>query len=249
MVTRNSYLRPQDFAREMEIDFTEVGGVRATPSFRPELHVTPTIVYNPVSPICLCVDFNAAPMVWLIVQNIRGAVNVVDEIALEPASVPDMVREFRNRYPAHPAEVWIYGDASGRALSAHDKQSAYDILRHEFRGYPAPLIFYVPSKNPPVRESLDAVELALRGLDGKPYLWIHPNCTFLIQDMLEVLIDNEGKIIKKEKRDNPYYLRTHALDAIRYYLAREMPVADVIASEKSKPRVKINQNYRIPGDL
>ena len=72
-----------------------------------ELKVAPT------QPLLWALDFNVDPMSSVIVQMVDGEVRVVDEIVLRRATTEQACAEFLKRYPNHPANMRIYGDASG----------------------------------------------------------------------------------------------------------------------------------------
>lgn len=243
---RKAYLSDEAWMREMELDFSQTTGVRAYPKFRRELHVirSDEMPYNPSLPLCLCCDFNVGIMCWPVVQVVKDKIYIIDEIVLEPASVPDMVREFRNKYPAHPAEVWIYGDATGHGREAQSLLSEYDVLRQAFRGYPSPLIMNVPTKNPPVVDRINAVNNLLITTDGIVRVQISDKCEYMIQDLYETLRDNKG-IKKVSRHEDPYSRRSHGTDAFGYMASRRFPtVQDVINSEYNKPRKQPKyQNY------
>jgi hypothetical protein len=250
---RKAYLRDQDWNREMELDFTEVAGTRAYPQFKREIHVSlEPLLYNRFLPLCLCVDFNVGIMAWPICQIQKGKIHVIAEIALDPASVPEMVREFRNMFPVHPGELWVYGDASGSARSSQSMKSDYDMMRMAFRGYPAPMIFKVPKANPPVRERINSVCSKLMSPDGEPGVIIDPSCTNLIQDLVEVVLhDRNGGIYKSTDPSDAYSKRTHSSDAFGYCVSREWPLVHEVyryIGEKSRKRVRPRYG-RIPGSL
>jgi len=228
------------WAREMEIDFTAVSGAPAFPNFS-EKNLAKELPYNPSLPLCLCCDFNVEPMVWLVAQVVNDKVLVLDEIVMSPGTVEEMVREFRNRYPAHPADIWVYGDATGRARTAQTARSCYDILRLAFRGYPVPLRLKVPLANPSIRDSLNAVNLKLMSPDGDVSLYIDQDkCPELIKDMKEVVTKADGtKIVKVDKREDPYFWRTHAADALRYFIAREWPTVHKVYLRRQRVRPRL----------
>lgn len=248
MKERENYLTNEAWEREMECNFEVVSGVRAYPAFSNSIHVSDDVTYNPAVPLRLCCDFNVGIMVWPVVQVVGPMTKVIDEIVLRPASVPEMVREFRNKYPAHPAELWIYGDAAGNARSSNDQRSAYDLIRLSLLHYSAPVVFNVPVVNPPVQQRIDAVNLKLKTPSGEPSIIFSSKCVETIADMNEVLLSPRGGIFKTLQPDNPYSERTHASDALGYMIAREFPVVAKVIEETTKPRKPLKFG-RLPGDI
>ena len=248
---RKAYTRDADWNREMELDFTEVVGTRAYPQFRREVHVSrETLLYNQFLPLCLCCDFNVGIMVWPIVQIIRGKPHVIDEVTLNPANIPDMVRLFRDRFPAHPGELWIYGDASGSARTSQTTQSDYDLMRMAFRGYSAPITFKVPASNPPVKDRLNSVSNRLVSQDGEPGIIIDAQCKELIADFVEVVLRDGGGVLKTNDPSDRYSMRTHASDAFGYMIVREWPLTTEVWKFVPQGRRKIRPTYgKIPGRL
>jgi hypothetical protein len=157
-----------------------------------------------------------------------------------------MVSEFRNRYPAHPAEIWIYGDATGsnRSFLTQLNKSAYDLIRLAFRGYSSTVRFKVPPRNPDQRDRLNAFNLKLRDSDGKSTCFIHKaKCPQLIKDLREVVTKEDGtRIVKVSKRENPYFWRTHASDAAGYFIYREWPVRREVM--KALPVRRSRRHYK-----
>jgi len=224
-----------EWQREMEVDFTSVAGVRAYASFS-DVNLKRKLAYNRSLPLCIDCDFNVEPMIWEICQRVGDRLIYFDEIKLSPAEIRDMVNEFRNRYPDHPAEIWVYGDATGNKRTAQTASSDYDLMRLYFRGYPSPRIFKVTTFNPPVKDRVNAVNLKLRGAEGQPGILIDPEkCPELVKDLKEVTM-KDGKIVKSNKKDDPYYYRTHASDGVGYHVYREWPVVTEVHRHSRKKR-------------
>lgn len=237
---RSNYTREEDWNREMELDFTQVSGVRAYPNFRAQVHAAEKLEYNKMLPLCLCVDFNVGIMVWPIVQIVKGDPQVIDEIVMDPADVPSMTQKFREKYPQHPADLWIFGDASGHSRSSHDQQSDYEIMRVHLRGYPSPISWRVPEgvANPPVRDRLNAVNLMIKDPDGRSRFKVDPSCKHTLADFVEVILAPDGGIKKVSSSSDPYSKRTHASDAIGYMLAMEWPSVQDIYKVEEKTKYK-----------
>jgi hypothetical protein len=49
-----------------------------------------------------------------------------------------MVERFREVYPRHEREVWIYGDATGRGRPAQTGLSDYSVILQGMKTYPTP---------------------------------------------------------------------------------------------------------------
>ena len=238
---KKKYATPDDFSREMEIDFTSRLGAVAYPNFRVGLHLVTGLVARPGLPLCLCVDFNVSPMVWVVGQVWGGIAHFFDEIRQDPATVEGMVNEFRNRYPSHPADIIVYGDATGKRRGQTAK-SDYYLLEMAFRGYVSEPKMRVPVANPYIKERLNAFNRRLLGPDNAPGLFIdRERCPELVKDMQEVVLDKAGSGLHKvSDRKQSYSDRTHASDAAGYWIAREWPVSKeryALLTQNTKPMV------------
>ncbi len=222
--------------REQEMDFSSVSGALAYSSFS-AVNLCKGLAYSAFLPLCLCVDFNVEPMVWEIAQiGTNGLLCFIDEIKLAPTNIESMMREFRNRYPAHQGELWIYGDGTGQWRHPQTGKSSYDLMRLYLRGYSASVIMKVPATNPFVADRVNAFNLKLRGQEGQAGILIDPDkCPELVQDLQEVMI-KDGKIVKISDRDNPYFNRTHASDCAGYIVSREWPTIKAVFSSMPKKR-------------
>jgi len=212
---RAGYARDEDFSQEMELDFTAQLGAPAYPAFTSALHVKDALRYTPELPLCLTCDFNVDPCIFEVCQIRSGRLYVIDEIVLSPGNIPDMVREFRNMYPAHPAGVFIYGDSNGLSRTAQTEKSDYDIMMIHLAGYPSEVRLKVPRAHPPSRARINSLNNRLKGADGKPFVYISNKCVELIKDFQQVVLRPDGKdVLKIYREDSPYRLRTHASDAL-----------------------------------
>ena len=233
---RSEYATEADWNREMEIDFTTAAGKPCYPNFRPEANVLRAEIV-PMLPICLCLDFNVSPMVWVYGQIHGGKPRLCGEIKMAPATIDQCVTEFRRRFPSHPSGIRVYGDAAGNARTSQTAQSDYDLVKIAFRGYPTAVEMRVPASNPGVRDRVNAVNLALKGQDGEARLTIDPSCLETIADFGEVIWGNGERDIKKiySERD-PYSQRTHASDALGYWISWEWPTIAAVTQQDDRPR-------------
>jgi len=244
---RAKYDRDEDWNKEQEIDFASISGAAAYSNFRPQLHLDPDLELMPEVPLCLCVDFNVDPMIWEVAQIFRDQVLFIDEIAMRPGSTQAASEEVRRRYPAHPGELWIFGDATGSARTTPTAQSDYDVMRLVFRNYPSLTLFRIPPSNPPVRDRIHAFNQKLRSAVGAVVgVKINPKkCPELVLDMTQVVMDPDGGgILKSRDPRHPYFQRTHASDAAGYLISQEYPVfLEVAKGElgKARPRQKYGQ--------
>ena len=180
-------------------------------------------------------------MTWGVAQVIAGVPQVIDEIFREPSTIEAAVDEFRNNYPTHRGELWIYGDATTKSF--------YDTIRLAFRGYSAPITMKVPPGNPRVKERVNAVNVRLKGLDGVPGIKIAAKCKELIQDLEEVMWrPNEKDLLKVTDQKDPYYRRTHISDGMGYWITREWPVLSEVAKMNIKKREPLKFGKML-GDL
>lgn len=237
--------------QEQEIDFTEVTGAVAYTSYGAHNELK-GILLNPALPICIAMDFNVEPMTWEIFQIRHEKIYFFDEIVMSPCpGVDHMVREFRNRYPNHPHELWIYGDSTGMHRVSQTGKSDYAAVMLEFRGYSSPIQLKVPVKAPYEADRIAAFNRRLKGADGEVFCYIDPDkCPELIKDLKEVKKAN-GKIVKERNREKMYFYRTHASDAAGYPIAREWPVLNELVEQNLKSRKKPKKRHykRILGKI
>ena len=206
-----------------------LSGARAYTNFNRNLHVEDTTPYwSDRSPLLWSWDFNVSPMCSVVSQKVGGLFVVHREFILEEANIYDMVDAFRDVYGSHRAELWIFGDATGKARSPHTNKTSYDLISQKMIDYPSPIKMRVPEINPSVTSRINAMQTALKGVDGEIGTIINPDCHELILDMQGVLLDNNGKIKKTSDRNNTYFRRTHISDALGYMVTQMSPVESTI---------------------
>ena len=163
-----------------------------------------------------------------------------------------MVAAFRLAYPAHPGGIEVYGDASGNnAGSGAENESAYDLMRIGFAGYPSPVTFHIPLSNPPPKLRFDSVNAALVGIEGEPVLFLNRmKCHYTISDLLEVIFNSAGNAEKQvSDMEDPKHLLSHASSGLGYMLAVLRPVSQLAAllrkRENKRKRVSLHKGKRL----
>jgi len=209
-------------------------GARAYPSFDARIHVKPQEPPEPRRPICWIWDFNVEPMISLIGQRRDHVFHIWRELVLDEGDLDRMVQYFAEAVPGHAAEIWVYGDATGRNrhAAAPGGRSEYQIISNAMRTYGCPMRLKVAEVNPLVTDRINAVNRAFRDEEGVARVEIDPSCTELIEDFEQVLRDNKGGIKKTRNRKDPYFRRTHTSDAFGYWIAYEEPVRSTTIGQK-----------------
>jgi hypothetical protein len=196
-------------------------------------------------PLCLDVDFNVQPMIWIVSQYWGNKLRALTQIKIETnASVGDMVDLFRQKFPSHGHELWVYPDATGRSRDAQTGKSDVALLELAFRGYSSRIVVKGSIMNPKVKDRVNAVNRMLIGADGEVrHLVNGDECPDLIADYEQVVWQENLKDIKKiYDPQHPYSKRTHASDAIGYHVAYEWPVRrealDAAVAKRRRPVVR-----------
>ena len=220
---QRAYPRPQDWDREMEIDFGLKVGSPCYPRFSIVKHTANQLEYDERRPLCLTFDFNVNPMSLIVGQMRKPLVLVLREFVYE-ATIDQIVADFRSTYPAHRGNLYVYGDASN-PRNPQTSEANWDVVRAAFRGYPIQPDYKVTRSNPGVGQRLTAVNRLFQG-DGEWQVVINKElCPQLVLDFQQVVYKPNGKdILKSGDPDDPYYFRTHASDAFGYWIYYEMPV-------------------------
>jgi Intein splicing domain/Terminase large subunit, T4likevirus-type, N-terminal len=180
------------------------------------------IAYKPALALHIAFDFNATPCVAVIAQQVYNEVHVFKEFFLLDADIDELCKDmctWIELLRPQNKDLYLYGDASGRARSAVSKFSAWDIVNANFKKTGLEIHKRYPASNPPVRDRVNAVNFVFR--DQECFIDVD-NCPELITD-LEVLDFSEtGGIDKSDS------LRSHLSDALGYliyqlYGAKKLP--------------------------
>lgn len=168
--------------------------------------------YDPQLPLLWALDFNVDPMSSVLAQ-IRGEhVHVLDEIVLKRVTTHEACEEFAARFPACPAGVKVYADASAHADKTSgwsDREALQDFFSRHAR---YDVSFHIPKSNPPVRRRVELMNGKLEAATGFSNMTIDPRCTELIKDLEEVAWVEGAHEIDKAKDSK----RTHLSDALGY---------------------------------
>lgn len=205
-------LDPRTFRQEFEASFEGSAG-RVYYAYDRKKHEDGSIAVNGNLKLLVCCDFNVGLCVWEIVQTDGQKVWAIDEIALRDTNTAAMGRAVLSKYGSHRAGIAVYGDAAGMNRSTAGK-SDYAIL-HELGLKDQ----RVARSNPSVRDRVNSMNALLENVDGGARLFHHPRCAHLRKDLETVEWSENGDGLDKS---NPE--RTHATDAIGYFVEREFPL-------------------------
>jgi hypothetical protein len=192
---------------------------------------------TPYLPLLWSWDFNVEPLCSVVLQKVGDTYHVRRELVLEQGSIVEMCERFREVFPRHESEVWVYGDASGRGRPAQTGQSDYTVILQTMKTYSVPLRLKVPEANPLVSMRVNAVNRLLRDEHGQVRVQIDPSCHELIVDLEQVSRDGQ-KIKKTTRRSDPYFRRTHVSDALSYCLAFDAPALGAASLHRRPITVK-----------
>jgi len=193
-------------------------------------------LYNPRAPLLIMFDFNVAPGVAVVAQEIRLATlgNVVATCVIGEVWIPDasntelvcarLVKDWATR---HQGTIEVYGDATGGARKTSGiTGSDWDIVRRDLRrGFGANRVaFYVPNANPTERNRVNAMNTRCRTHDGTMRLLVDPSAAPHVAkdlDGVQVVEGGSGEIDKKKNK-----VLTHISDALGYYVVFRFPIGN-----------------------
>lgn len=179
-------------------------------------HVT-DLQADPNQTLFWALDFNVDPMCSVIAQRRDGQIWVLDEIFRRNVPTPEICQEFLDKFPAHNADVVIYGDASGYQQQTTGNTD-YEMIRAYFQANARmPVRYGAPRCNPHVRDRVNLTNATLRAAAGNIGLLVDRKCIELIKDFEQVSYKEDSNQIDKD-RDR---MRTHLSDALGYLLWQE----------------------------
>jgi hypothetical protein len=203
---------PEDWAIEMEIDFSVTRGAPWYPEFNPELHVAK----GPLAPLrgvalIAGLDYGLTPATVYIqaAPDGRVVVHAPDLQSWESGIVAHANKMLAVQAANFPGfKIHYYGDPAGNQRVQTDEKTVVQVLRQDFgiNVRNGPVSF--AQREIPIRKLLTSL------IGGKPALLIDPRCVWLIEALkggykrMEV---NDQILDKLE--DNKY---THIVDAFSY---------------------------------
>jgi hypothetical protein len=168
--------------------------------------------------------------------------SLLDELILPDSNTLAACEELlvrTQKYTAgRPVSLSVYGDATGEQRRTSASRTDWQIVKNFFGRYPDRycVTFKVPSVNPPVKDRINCVNALLRNHAGQHRLQIAPHCKQLIKDFEQVCwkCDPHGTSLAELEKSDPR--RTHASDAVGYYIAHEFPMRTTVG-ERSGPMI------------
>jgi len=210
----------QDLAAEVDIDYTASISNKAWENFSYQKHVTTEELYNTELPIIMACDFNIEPMSWVLLHAIAPMSVIFAELVdPERTRTEYHIQDFCRTYKDHKNKtVHIYGDASGKHGATSSLRSNYQIIKDTLRANGWNFQEYVPRKNPPVVNRLNASNKRLQDWEHgrESFVIINKNCIHLIDSLEQSKRKGDGI----DKTGNV----EHAAEAWSYYEAERFPV-------------------------
>lgn len=174
-----------------------------------------SIAINPALPLCLSLDFNINPGMHAEVGQWNPEADLftaTHELHAPHMTLPQCLDAFIELYRVlgHFPEVHVFGDATGKSESWQTGRSSWAIVEDRLSTLGCLVRTRVPEKNPPVIDSLNAVNMALRDAGGTSHYRVHPRCVRLIDDFRNLRTDEHGLIDKADQH------LSHGTDCERY---------------------------------
>lgn len=226
------------FQQEYEASFVNFEG-RAYYAFTDANKARLRDRYNPLQPLIVCLDFNVAPGVAGIAQELplpngQTGTAVIGEVWIENNSnTPAVCRKVLTDWKEHRGRIEVYGDATGGArgtaqVQGSDWELAKQTLRHgdssqQLTGFGDRVAFHVKQSNPAERARVNAVNTRTCAADGTIRLMVDPSAApHVVKDFegVRTLTGGSGEI---DKKADPKL--THISDALGYYVDYRFPVA------------------------
>jgi hypothetical protein len=199
-------------------------------------------------PLAISMDFNINPGNHMIVgqyDSKRDVFHITDEFFGPRWDVRQIINAFGEWLKAkgwQPGNklafptVHIFGDATGESENAVVTESAYDLVRQMLKHMMLPHTVKHLSRNPPVKETVDAVNEAFRDVEEKIHVMIHPRCAGFIKDLQSQKRDENGMPDETDSNQG------HFNDAGRYWMSYVRPLHHFnTAKQASGPVITIPQ--------
>ncbi|HEX4749583.1 MAG TPA: terminase family protein [Bryobacteraceae bacterium] len=217
------------YRQEFEASFESTALGRAYHAFDRTLHLRPC-EYTPGTRIIWSLDFNVNPMCSVIAQRTGDTVEVIDELIVEDANTWMACERFWQRaarwqHNYGALTVDVFGDASGHQRRTSATATDWSLVRQFFSQLRGQAVVHIQAatSNPGVRDRVNTVNSRLLSAAGETRLFIHPRCKELITDLERVCWSVDALGQPTTELDKSDRLRTHASDALGYYLTQAFP--------------------------
>jgi hypothetical protein len=187
--------------------------------FSVESHMRrPDIVYNPDEDVTLSWDFNVeyrAVSAWQVVgiapdgNKILGCVR---SWQMKGATVYEDAEALSDELRSHRARIILHGDASGESRSAQTTTSMWKTIRDVFNRKLENVRYIVPKSNPPVKDTIQCINWALR----QGLVVFNDNERNVYMSLSACKADKYGEIDKSIDYTANTTARSHEADTARY---------------------------------
>lgn len=219
-------LDERTFLQEYHGDFVSYEG-RAYIYYSSDAHRKPQS-FDPKYPITVCCDFNLDPCIWLVLQDKNGFISILEEIKQRQTDIWRMCNTLKERLISRVGHdkqtLYFYGDFEhGKTRSVSATNTSWQIIRDEFKGWGAEFRL---KTHPRIVDRVNSVNSKLRTAKGEAKLGLDPSCIELHKDFEMVDMGMLQSISEKGKNPD----RTHASDALGYFIEFEYPVIRIETS-------------------
>jgi hypothetical protein len=240
-------LDPLTYAQEYEAAFVSFTGICYYQFSR--MYHCAELKYDPTKPINICFDFNVAPGVACISQEMELPGQFEDYIGDDGeihqrqvpgtgwigevfiprnSNTPMVAKKVMKDWKDHRGKIFVYGDATGGAGGTTAVEgSDWDLVKRTFRvneDWDKRVFYRVPRTNPRERARVNAMNSRMRSSSGIIRMMVDSTkCPYLIRDLEGVRLVEGGDGSIDKRHDEKL---THISDAAGYYVAYEFPVTD-----------------------
>lgn len=211
-------LDERTFRQEYEAKFETYSGVIAY-NFS-EHNIVSKDIPNPAKQLIVGMDFNVSPSTAVIYHRDQNGLHAFDEIRMIGSNTDEMAQEIKNRYPS--SQIVVFPDNSGTARkTSAGGRTDVSILQN------AGFVVKTKSKNPPVRDRINAMNSLLLNANGDRRYTVDPKCKYLIQSLERYTYKPDTQI--PEKRDG----YDHMFDAATYPVEFLYPITREIQPDNT----------------
>lgn len=190
-----SHMSEPEFAQEIMAEFRDMTSGRAYTNYsvandRADSPFKPGHEYSEHLPVYCFMDFNLAPMAWVMGQNKGVDTHFTDEVWLKYISDPfEPARNLITKLKALPFNVnhhglVIIGDASGKATQRTSMQSDYDIVCQMLDQAGIRWFNRTPAANPGIKDRVNVFNARLCDANGQRHVTLNPNkCPYFKKDL------------------------------------------------------------------